>query len=89
MTAHHFHNQTLDRHGVDVTTDNGDRFGIVCPDELTARQLAAGPEAIARLEKVQADVMKLAALRDPDQLGTWGAIFNQTREFLTNLHASK
>lgn len=78
MTTKHFHNSTLNKHGVDVVTDNGERFGIACPDERTARTLAAG----ALLEQIRADVMKLAKERDPDQLGTWGAIFNEANKIL-------
>ena len=40
MKTTHFYNATLDKHGVDVTTDKGDTFGIACPDETTARQIA-------------------------------------------------
>ena len=87
MKATYFHNATLNKYGVDFTTDKGERFGIACPDEQTARTMAAGLEAVRLLEKAQADVMKLAAMRDPDQLGTWGAIFNETRELLNKLHA--
>jgi len=49
MIATHFHNSTLNKHGVDVVTDNGTRFGIACPDERTARTLAAGANLAAKL----------------------------------------
>lgn len=52
MKATYFHNATLNKHGVDVTTDKGERFGIACPDEQTARQIAAGLEAIELLEQM-------------------------------------
>ena len=51
MTATHFHNSTLNKHGVDVVTDNGEKFGIACPDERTARTLAAGVEAVELLRR--------------------------------------
>jgi len=41
MTAKHFHNPTLNKHGVDVVTDNGERFGIACPDEKLKRNYKA------------------------------------------------
>jgi hypothetical protein len=52
LKATYFHNATLNKHGVDVTTDKGERFGIACPDEQTARQIAAGLEAIELLEQM-------------------------------------
>jgi tRNA A37 threonylcarbamoyladenosine synthetase subunit TsaC/SUA5/YrdC len=52
MKTTYFHNSTLNKHGVDVTTDKGDTFGIACPDEQTARQIAAGLEAIELLATV-------------------------------------
>lgn len=52
MTAKHFHNSTLNKHGVDVVTDNGGKFGIACPDERTARTLAAGVEAVRLLAEI-------------------------------------
>ena len=52
MKATHFYNATLNKNGVDITTDKGDRFGIACPDEQTARQIAAGVEAIELLEQM-------------------------------------
>jgi hypothetical protein len=50
MKTTYFHNATLDRHGVDVVTDSGECFGIACPDEKTARTLAAGPELLEALK---------------------------------------
>ena len=52
MKATHFYNATLNKHGVDVTTDKGERFGIACPDEQAARQIATGVEAIELLEQM-------------------------------------
>jgi tRNA A37 threonylcarbamoyladenosine synthetase subunit TsaC/SUA5/YrdC len=52
MITTHFYNATLNKHGVDVTTDKGDRFGIACPDEQTARTIAAGLEAVRLLATV-------------------------------------
>ena len=52
MKATQFYNATLNKHGVDVTTDKGDTFGIACPDEQTARQIAAGLEAVRLLATV-------------------------------------
>lgn len=87
MKTHQFYSEILETHGVDITTDSGERFGVACPDEATARQIAMLPEAIELLSNIQADVMKMVALRDPDQLGTWGAIFNDARKFFTKLDA--
>ena len=52
MKTTYFHNATLNKYGVDITTDKGDTFGIACPDEQTARTMAAGPEAIRLLATV-------------------------------------
>lgn len=52
MKATHFYNATLNKYGVDVTTDKGDTFGIACPDEQTARTMAAGVEAVRLLATV-------------------------------------
>ena len=52
MITTYFHNATLNKYGVDVTTDKGDTFGIACPDEQTARTIAAGVEAIELLEQM-------------------------------------
>ena len=52
MKTTYFHNATLNKYGVDITTDKGDTFGIACPDETTARTMAAGPEAIRLLATV-------------------------------------
>lgn len=52
MKTTYFHNSTLNKYGVDFTTDKGDRFGIACPDEQTARTIAAGVEAVRLLATV-------------------------------------
>jgi hypothetical protein len=64
MTAKHFHNSTLNKHGVDVVTDNGERFGIACPDERTARTLAAGPELLEALERIVRSIDEMETVRD-------------------------
>ena len=52
MITTHFYNATLNKYGVDITTDKGERFGIACPDEQTARTMAVGVEAIELLEQM-------------------------------------
>jgi hypothetical protein len=52
MKTTYFHNATLNKYGVDITTDKGETFGIACPDEQTARTIAAGLEAIELLEQM-------------------------------------
>jgi len=76
MTTHYFHSSTLNKHGVDVVTDNGENFGIACPDEPTARQIAAGGEAIELLRTIT------QYEHDPKI----GALIDQ---FFTKLHAGK
>jgi len=55
MKSTYFYSATLNKHGVDITTDTGERFGIACPDEPTARQIAAGGEAIELLKRLTND----------------------------------
>lgn len=76
MKTTHFYNATLNKHGVDVTTDKGETFGIACPDETTARTIAAGGDAIELLRTVT------QYEHDPKI----GALIDQ---FLNNLHAEK
>jgi hypothetical protein len=52
MKATYFHNSTLNKYGVDITTEKGETFGIACPDEQTAQTIAAGLEAIELLEQM-------------------------------------
>jgi hypothetical protein len=52
MKTTYFHNSTLNKHGVDVTTDKGDTFGIACPDEQTARTMAATTATLYHLKVV-------------------------------------
>jgi len=76
MKSTYFYSATLNEHGVDITTDTGERFGIACPDEPTARQIAAGGEAIELLRTVT------QYEHDPKI----GALIDR---FFTKLHAGK
>jgi len=76
MKSTYFYSATLNAHGVDITTDTGERFGIACPDEPTARQIAAGGEAIELLRTIT------QYEHDPKI----GALIDQ---FFTKLHAGK
>lgn len=76
MKTTYFFNPAIPAHGVDITTDKGERFGIACPDERTARTLAAGVEAVELLRTVT------QYEHDPKI----GAMIDQ---FFTNLHAGK
>ena len=53
MKSTYFFNPAIPAHGVDITTDTGERFGIACPDEPTARTIAAGGEAIRFLQRLR------------------------------------
>ena len=52
MKTTYFHNATLNKHGVDITTDTGETFGIACPDETTARTIAAGQNNLHHLKEL-------------------------------------
>lgn len=100
MKTNYFFNPAVPAHGVDITTDTGERFGIACPDEPTARTIAATEAALQLLEKV-------ANWELPDTDKTWddGTPMSYTaafgtngardyfkglaRLFLNNLHAEK
>jgi len=64
MKTTYFHNATLDRHGVDVVTNSGECFNIACPDEKTARQIAAGPELLEALERIVRSIDEMETVRD-------------------------
>jgi hypothetical protein len=81
--------------------NSGQRFEITIPNfvlcdvlihksdeetEANALLISKAPQMLEALQKVQERVMMFAAERDPDQLGTWGAIFNDTRKLLNELN---
>ena len=52
MKSTYFFNPAIPAHGVDITTDTGERFGIACPDEPTARTIAATAATLYHLKVV-------------------------------------
>ena len=87
MKTKQFYNATLNTHGVDITTDKGERFGIACPDETTARQIAAGGEAI---ELLRATVAALNYQIENAENGLpYPSALIKAEKFLANLHAEQ
>ena len=87
MKTTYFHNATLNKHGVDITTDTGETFGIACPDEQTARMIAAGGEAIRILEALLIEVNKEDAHCEGNLLSGIYPVMDKAQALLTNLHA--
>jgi hypothetical protein len=68
MKTTYFHNSALDKHGVDVITDSGECFGIACPDEKTARTLAARADQPIYTKLVMANGLVYAYYRVKSQI---------------------
>ena len=56
MKTTYFFNPAIPAHGVDITTDTGECFGIACPDETTARTIAAIPELLDALREADKEL---------------------------------